>query len=749
METIKNKLTRSERRKEERELKKGKVNQQYTYTTREAIATFKDLRGDFNWLPSKEGQSIKQYWISRISQQRSASNLTKATNLGSFGVFDNDDIKLDDKVRNFICDMDIHQEIDFEDDGAGKEWILTYVGDILQELDFNPTCVSDILNNEEFMILWYQRVQNSKQSYFKKDEFYNKVYELKPWQKTTVESMLGSGKFYHQLGLAPRFGKTLTVLEYFKKKVLKGKYSKDELWLVALSKSLSSNTSFINDYNDFGFYKYFNMLEDISLFVDEDKIIEKLKSQLPEGAEVVLVTDEADFASHTKISTERLFLVIDTFDVVEHIVMTGTGYGKASKIFKNIPLSDINSMYFTYTEMCEMGGNVVKRNFVNVQYDITEDFKEDVLNIRQSFNDPEKHKDLVKFVYQWTLCEDTQERIGLQETQIMIVFVKPDSKTNLKKFVNKFEKMHSDKAVCMLLTGDESSNRDAEKDVKKKLSTMRKNNDNRKLVVFSMGMGSRSFSVSKIYRVVELIDGELTSATIQEFSRCLTFEEGKYVADIVRIGFTEMKLAEQLYLMENEDPDYSRNSNKKVKRFLTNNSFAQVVISKTGEMVKEELGNQKNDIGEFLDSVCKFMDNTNHITTRLIDENIKVDAGIDKFKTTITKVVDDTVSKSKTIKPKKGTKELNKLNEKELKNYVRITRCIPSIMLHNGYDNIEEFCNSNEWSDSMTISNVLFLNNYNSSDEFKGIVDALVRQYSEKTEDEISVKLYEYLEMVS
>ena len=68
-------------------------------------------------------------------------------------------------------------------------------------------------------------------------------------------------------------------------------------------------------------------------------------------------------------------------------------------------------------------------------------------------------------------------------------------------------------------------------------------------------------------------------------------------------------------------------------------------------MVKEELGNQKNDIGKFLDGVCQFMDNTNHITTRLIDENMKVDAGIDKFKTTTTKVVDDSTPKSKTIKP--------------------------------------------------------------------------------------------------
>jgi hypothetical protein len=742
---MKTKMTRNERRKEERTLIQEGVNQQYSYTTREAIATFKDLRGNFNWLPSKEGQSILQQWISRILQQRTASNLTKATPLGCFGVPDNDDLQLDDKVRENMCKSDLHQEVDFEDDGAGKEWILTNVEDIYKELDFYPTCVSDILNNEEFMILWYERVKNSKQTYFKYNEIYNKVYELKPWQKTTVDSMLGSGKFYHQLGLAPRFGKTITVLEYFKRKVLKGEYFKDDLWIVALSKSLSSNTSFINDYKDFGFFKYFNMVNEVSLFVDDEKLIDKLKLQLPENAQVVLVTDEADFASHTDISVKRIFNVTKSFNVCEQIVMTGTGFSKASKIYKNIPLSDIFIKYVTYTEMTEMGGDVVKRNFVNVQYDITKDFNEDVLNIRQSLNDPAKHKDLVKLVYQWSLCEDTKERMGLQETKIVMVFLKPDKKETLKSFVNKFEKMYGNIAVCMVLTANETSNREAEMEVKKKFSTMRKNNDNRKLVVFSMGMGSRSFSVSKINRVVEFIDGDLTSATIQEFSRCLTHEEGKKIADIVRVGFTDIRLAEQLYLIENEIPDYGRKSKGKIKKFLNNNSFATVIINQNNEIL---VNNVEKDYSVFLDELCKFSDNTQYITTRLIDENMKVDAGIDKFKITITKVVNDTVSKSKTIKPNKGSQLLNKLNERELRNYVKVTRCVPSIMFLSGHNNVEEFCNSKDWFKFMTISNSLFLDNYNSSDEFKGIVDALVRQYTKKTEEEYQDKVLSYLEMI-
>lgn len=741
-------LDRGERRKEKRALTKNKVNQQYSYTTREAIATFKDIRGDFNWLPSKEGQSINQWWIDRIKQQRSASNLTGPNLLGCFGIHDNDNTELDNLVRKHICEMDYHQEVVFENDGAGREWILTNVSDIYEELNFYPTCVDDILNNKEFLTLWFARIKNSKRSYFEKNEIVNKVYKLKTWQRTTVDSMLGSGKFYHQLGLAPRFGKTLLVLEYFKTKILRGEYDKDEIWLVPLSKSLSSNESFVNDYDDFGFFNYFNIVNDISLFIDEEKVIEKLRKKLPDNAKIVLVTDEADFASHTKISVERLNSIGEIFNVCEHIVMTGTGYGKATKIFKDAPIDKINQEYVTYSEMVEMGGDVVKRNIVNVQYDITKDFGEDVLNIRQTIKDPTKHKDFARLVHQWTLCEETQERAGLQKSEIVMVFLKPETTNQLETFMNRFEKMYGDDAVCMLLTSNYSSNRVAENDVKKKYHTMRKNGDNRKLIVFSMGMGNRSFSVSKINRVIEFIDGELTSATIQEFSRCLTFEENKTIADIVRVGFTEMRLVEQLYLGENEIPDYGTKSNERVERFLSNNSFANIIMDGKNGMVKQILGNNNDDISRFLDNLCKFVDTTNYITTRLIDENMKVDAGIENLKKTPTKVVETSVPKSKIIKPNKSNNTLSKLSEKELRNYINVIRCLPSIMYTVGYDSVYDFSNSDEWNDYLNISPQLFLENYRESQEFKGIVDALIRQYVEKSEQEHQTKVFEYLKMI-
>jgi hypothetical protein len=741
-------LDRRERRKEKRALSKNNVNQQYSYTTREAIATFKDIRGDLNWLPSKEGQSIEQWWIDRVMQQRSASNLTNAKLLGCFGIHDNKNIALDNLVRKHICDMDYHQEVVFENDGAGKEWILTEVSDIYKELNFYPTCVDDILNNEEFLTLWFARIKSSKYSFFENNEIANKVYKLKVWQRATVDSMLGSGKFYHQLGLAPRFGKTLLVLDYLKSKIIKDVYDTSELWVVPLSKSLSSNESFINDYVDFGFYKYFNMVRDISLFVDEEKVIEKLLKKLPENAKVILVTDEADFASHTKISVERLNYIGKIFNVCEHIVMTGTGYGKATKIFKNVPIDDINHEYVTYSEMVEMGGEVVKRNIVNVQYDITKDFEEDVLNIRQTIKDPAKHKDFARLVHQWTLCEETQERAGLQESEIVMVFLKPETANQLEIFMKRFEKMYGNDAVCMLLTSNYSSNRDAEKDVKEKYKTMRKNGDNRKLIIFSMGMGNRSFGVSKINRVIEFIDSELTSATIQEFSRCLTFEVNKTIADIVRVGFTEMRLAEQLYLSENEIPDYGPKSNERVEKFLSNNSFANIIMDNKNGMVKQILGNNNDDISRFLDNLCKFVDTTNYITTRLINENIKVDAGIENLKKTPSKVVETPTPKSKIIKPNKSNNTLSKLSEKELRNYINVTRCIPSIMYTVGFDSVSDFVQSKEWKNYLNISSQLFLENYKTCQEFKGIIDALIRQYVEKSEQEHQTKVFEYLKII-
>jgi hypothetical protein len=729
---------------------KKKINQQYSYTGREAIATFKDERGDFNWLPSKEGLSIEQWWLDRIFQQRSASKLTKPVPMGCIAVHDNDDKILDDKIREHICDLDIHQEVDFEDDGDGREWILTNVEDLYHELKFFPNSVSDILNNEYFMKLWFEKIKKSKLSYFDKETI-SEPYRLRPWQDLVVKKMLSSGKKYHQLGLPPRHGKTLDVLDYMKEKVLSGEYDGSKLYLVPTSKSLSSNESFVNDYDRFGFSEYFNIIRDVSLFIEEDRIIDKLLEILPKDSILFLVTDEADLASHTTISVDKINLIKKTFNVVEQIVMTGTGIGKASKIFKDIPYDDINFIYQTYDEMVEMGGEVVERRFWNIQYDIVNDFDEDVLNIRQTIADPAKHEQLAKYVYDWTLNKDFERRLKLVPTDIVMVFFKAKLNKHLKALKETYETMYSDEVKCLILTSEKTSNRKAEKLVKKTLQTMRKNKDERKLVVFSNGMGGRSFSVGKIYRELNFRDSYITSATVQEMARVLTHEEGKDKADIIRIGFTSMEFAEQLYLIENELPSYDKKSYIRIKRYLNNNSFSNWVISENGNWEKIEKIDE-DIVSQFIDNICKFSDNTSYIATRLWGEGIKVDEDIvvKKGKKSKTKVLNTSIKKlGKKIRVTKTTGKLTIEDERRLKQYVNIMRCIPSIAKINNIDSVDKLWNNGfEWKKWISISKDLFLENYNNIEVFKEQVDALFRNLIDQEEDFHKDRLDEYCKYI-
>jgi hypothetical protein len=748
--------TRQQKRKLGRDAKKGRINQQYSYTTRESIATFKDLRGNFNWLPSKEGQTIKQWWIDRIYQQRNSQTLTKAKPMGCFGVHGNDNLELDNDIREYICNTNLHIKVDFEDDGAGKEWILTKVDDIYKKLNFYPTSVDDIFNNKDFMKLWFERIEDSKKNYFKNLENLSKVYNLNEWQELVKTEMIVSGKKYHVLGLAPRFGKTLTILDCYKEKVLNGEYSKDELWLVPASKSLSSNTSFINDYTDFGFSPYFNIIKDVSLFVDEDKVIERLREKLPYNSKIVLVTDEGDLASHTPISVDKINLIKNNFDVVEQVVMTGTGIGKATKIFKGVSIDEINQQYITYSEMIEMGDRVVKRNFLNIQYDITKDFGDDeVLNIRQSVSDPIHHPQLAKYIGDWTVNDVMERRFNLQSTEIVMVFIKPKENKYLKQLAEAYETLYSDKVKCIVLTGGQgANNRTAEKKVKKTYNDMRKMGDMRKLIIFSAGIGSRSFSVPKIYREINFSDSELTSATIQEFARPLTYEDGKEVADIIRIGFSPMELAEELYLQENEIPSYDKESNERIRMFLMNNSFSNVLISEDGNIPKyQTLGNQSEDIGKFLDKVSKFTDNTKYIMTRVSTEGLIVDTDPSKKGSkTPTKVVNTSTKKGKklqTTKTKNGDDKLKADDERRLEKYINISRCIPSIAGICGIQTIDGFLKSGYWKEYLDIDQTTFEDNYSSSEEFKGIVDGLFRQNLKRTIDENQQRLQEYMKFIS
>jgi len=718
------------------------TNKQYSYMTRESITL---SFGKPGWLLLKDGQTIEQSVEERVKQQKNASSLSTPIIVNQFSIDNNDDVKLDDKIRAEMFKTDYHQGYNYLEVGGGREWTYTYVQDIYDELNMNPTQPDDILNNELFIEKLGKRIQESKALAVSNilGQSIHKTLVLRPWQQQVVDQMLSSNQNYILLSLPPRFGKTLSVLEYTKKLVENG-LDGNKLYLVPLSKNLSSNASFVVDYDDFGYSQYYNILKDISLFKDEEKIMEKLSNELPDDALIIPITDEADLASNTSISISKINEVISKYQVVKQIVMTGTNVGRAAKILKDIPMEDINYVNMTYTDMLVMGGDVVKRNVVNVQYNIS-DFSEDVLNIRQSFEDPKEYQTLSKYLHTWTLDSGQEMRYNLQPTEAVMVFIKTKTKKHLKQFGEVFYNNYSDECEVMIISGDFTTNGKAQQQVKEKLHIMKQNNNNKRLIILSNGMASRSFSVSKIYRTILFGDNLLSYADLQAMSRSLTFENGKEYADIIRIGFSDFDVASQLFMLENETIDYSDDSNKKVGMFLSTSSFVNVVVEEDGNQQHTTLGNQQQDIMEFIDNTTKFTDNTSYILTKLFDIGIEVDTEREKQKSTKTRMVSTSVKKlGKSIKPNKSGK-LIKEDERKLRQYINIIRCLPSIAGMEGYTNVEDYLNSDSWD--LEISKKLFKKNYEIQ-EFKGQVDALFRQTEKWTIEQHHQRLIDYMKYI-
>jgi hypothetical protein len=237
-------------------------------------------------------------------------------------------------------------------------------------------------------------------------------------------------------------------------------------------------------------------------------------------------------------------------------------------------------------------------------------------------------------------------------------------------------------------------------------------------------------------------------------ARVLTWEEGKLEADIIRFGCLPMDLPEQIFLSENELPGYGEKSYSKVERFLTNNSFVDVLVSDGVPRVETLFpdGVDNKIVGQFIDNIQKFSDTTSYISARLWEENIQVDADItiQKSKKLETASLNTKGKKSgKKIKVTKKTGKLTKRDEEKLKQYVNIMRCIPSIAIFCvGVNNFDDFISGGEWENYLNIDKDIFMENYNNSDEFKGQVNSLFRYSEKKTTEEHKQRLQEYMRFI-
>lgn len=726
------------------------TNKQYSYITRESIAL--SITEKPGWLLSKDGQTINQTIEGRVSQQATAAKLSTPTIISKFVVENNDDVKLDDKIRNEIFKTKLHQSYNYVEVGGGREWTYTYVGDIYDELNISPKKPDDILNNKLFLELLGKRMQKSKENVSLKvlGLKTKEVLILRPWQDDVVTEMIDSKKKTFLLSLPPRFGKTISVLKYCSELVRLEVYSTDELYLVPLSKNLASNRSFVKDYKEY--FSDFNIIEDISLFKDEAKIIEKLKELLPKNAKVISVTDEADLASHTTISIDKMKQIESEFNVVEKIAMTGTGIGKASKIFKGVPIDKICYIHKTYSELGEMSHKYVKRNFINVKYEIdalspAHSSKEKKLNIRQSFQDASKYESLSDYLYFWTLNDSIRVNYGLQKTEVIMVYVSVRKITQLRNFAIYFGDKYSDECKTMVLSGQYTTNGKSEDDTLEELDTMRKNKDTRKLIVFTAGMASRSYSVGPIYRTILFSDTKITNAKLQFCMRACTYEGGKHTADIIRIGFTDFEMDTEIIMLENNTLDYSNNSKSTISMFLSNNSFTSVVIDPLNNQFKDTVLNNSTAIASLLDNIMKFKDRSEFWIPRLHGLGIVVSAPGKKNSTNKTASV-STSGKRKPTKNVINKKiEIATESEEDLKTYINVGRCIPSLASIQRHDNIDDFLNNGDWERYLKVDKREFKTNLE-IESFRGFIDSGFVRCSTWTEKKHQKRIVEYLQYI-
>mgnify|MGYP006430849047 CR=1 FL=1 len=584
------------------------------------------------YLSVKFGQTTKQKISERIKEQEKKSdNKEKVHTLLTFTLGYHENIELDNKVRwdvikNTVStengyalfeqgkvEYDTKNENDKEFLDVNVEEYLTKYGD-----DFES-----IVNDKDFLKTLEKYIQFSIKRVTGTGSVLKNPPELRIHQDESRKKMLkNKDNFWMLLQLSARFGKTYTVLEYTQE--ISEIYKDDDVALLIISKNLGSNNSFKNDAEGIG-YNY--EIHTVSLFQDEDNIKEQLKRlKYLKGKRIVIVTDEVDQASHTPESRNKINKTLKLLkgDVMNFILMSGTGIDKGMKIIKDSDYSELE-VYLevvTYNDLLSMYSSdplspIVKRRFHYFQFDLGVD----LLNISQTIKDVEKHDDLIKYLDLGPLKFNSQygSRYPYEATKAIQVFVSNVTNSDLRLFADSYQDAHPENDVMAICSENNFTNGSAEDKVLRRLRT----NGGKNTVIFCCEMSQRSFSVAPIGRVVILKDGPISDASIQKMSRALTYEKGKTMADIVVISassFNEFTCG--LFQLEEGRYTDSKEREGRFQMFYDNNIFIEHIKG----------GHRKQNILGMLDDYAKFQTQPNFLMQKYVDdENIDLN-GIFGFK---------------------------------------------------------------------------------------------------------------------
>lgn len=448
-------------------------------------------------------------------------------------------IKTDDKIRAYQFQFS-SRIINAPDDEYGREQCWIRLDDVLEECGLEY-----IDENALYHPLFVQRLQEILMGEYMAalDYLFNeKVIDViaSPAQDKVINQMISSEKDNFLLYLAPRFGKTFTMLEYTNRYM---NITGNKTTLLVASKSLSANNSFMVDYNKFGYSGFTLQILSLCSKRIPDLLAEIETAMDNDVGDIILVTDEADFASSTVDSIEKLNMIKRNHNVVKHISMSGTGMGKVARIN-----SDKDTEVIVVTDMDRIIAfdkgeetRVVKPKFFDIS------FKplgrgEEVLNIRQSMEQKHSRAGLVDKVYE--LCDGNAYHPLLNPLNTTtMISCNTRKNSHLVRFADELGKKYKNLNV-MVLSGtgvddesDETNNMMAQSKVLTEINRMNVMSDDRRLVIITNQIGRRSFSIPSIDRVILLKDGEISDSDSQYFSRGGTWYQGKSFYEVVVVGF--------------------------------------------------------------------------------------------------------------------------------------------------------------------------------------------------------------------
>ncbi len=324
-------------------------NKQYTFTsvTAVALAMMRNIgTKGIIFLPCKMGETLKDV-DNRRNQQDNSESMTNLIPIGHIAT--SLPRGTDYKIRSIGCEtLDDFDWIDydrdfyeyFDDDNASKknEYVWVRVDDVLTELglEFGP----EILSNPDFIEALINKINNQKMKILQSLGQKTTSVVLTYLQEQTIQALLNSEYSKFILNLVARIGKTVIVLDYVRRFA---EAKKRKMVIIIASKSLGSNVSFSEDYIKFGYTEDMFILKEISLHINEDKFktngaLHKELKALIGDMDCIIVTDEADFGSHTEDAIKKLITIKNKYklNIVNQIAMSSTGISKIAKLMKAV-----------------------------------------------------------------------------------------------------------------------------------------------------------------------------------------------------------------------------------------------------------------------------------------------------------------------------------------------------------------------------------------------------------------------------